>query len=65
MIDPFVQKKLDDIAQMAQSIKDAINFIYGYCAGVESVANDFPGQNENNAPTAQINGITTIAEDLL
>lgn len=60
MIDPIVQKQLDNIEQMAQAIKNAIHGIYGYCAGVETVAKDFPRQNENNEPTAQINGV--IAE---
>lgn len=57
MIDPFIKEQLDNIEQAAKLIVAGIRSIYGYCAGVGTVASHLPQQDEGNAPTAQISGI--------
>lgn len=56
-MDEFIKAYLDKIEKLGEQIQCCVQGIYGYCAGMETVARDFPRQNENNAPTVQINGL--------
>lgn len=53
----IIKEYLDRIEKLSKRIECCVQGIYGFCAGMETVARDFPRQNENNAPTAQINGL--------
>lgn len=41
-MDYYIKQRLDRIEQTAQQILRDIEGIYGYCAGIETVANDYP-----------------------
>lgn len=55
-MDYIIKQRLNSIEQMARQILRDVEGIYGYCAGMESVANELPKQ-EDNTPTAQTNGL--------
>ncbi len=68
-MDYIIKQRLDRIEQMARQILRDIQGIYGYCDGIECVAQDLPRKEEVYATTGQINGLIadtkTITEDLL
>lgn len=49
-MEKFIQHQLNIIEQSARQIASAIHGIYGYCAGMETVANDY-----SNIPQEQLN----------
>ena len=56
-MDYIIKQRLDRIEQTARQILRDIQGIYGYCAGVECVAQDLPRKEEVYATTGQINGL--------
>lgn len=52
----IIKEYLDRIEKLGKEIQCCVQGVYGFCAGMETVARDFPRQDENNAPMAQING---------
>lgn len=40
-MDEEIKQRLDNIERMAKQIRCDIQHIYGYCAGVETVADDY------------------------
>ena len=57
-MDAFIKQRLDRIEQTARQILRDIEFIYGYCAGMATVARDY--DQPNQAETATTDAVTQL-----
>lgn len=52
-----IKEYLDKIEKLGEQIQCCVQGIYGFCAGMETVAKDYPQQNETYTPTQETNGL--------
>lgn len=65
-MDYYIQKRLDTIGQMAEEVQCLVREIYGYCNGMETVANHYLTAQEiyaNTPTTYLVNGFKEIVSE--